>query len=75
MKGRNPITLLAIVALTTLISGCKNETMPEVNEVNCLQENVQRIKDKDIKEEFTGLCLRRVDPRSGGYEPSPKRVW
>ena len=40
--------------------GCdKTVSMPEVNEKNCETENIKKIKDKNTRQEFAGLCLRR----------------
>lgn len=48
----------------------EKQALPEVNHENCKLENIQKITDRHIQEEFSGLCLRRVD-----YKPSPKVDW
>ncbi len=68
--------ILATV-LVALINGCTIEEppantveMPEVNDENCKQENILKIENKEIREKFVGLCLRR-----GDFVPSPKKAW
>ena len=44
--------------------------LPIVNDENCKFENIKKIEDKDIREEFASMCIRR-----GSFKPSPKRSW
>ena len=69
--------------LVSLINGCstddatstntstpKRTELPEVNDENCQDNNILKITDKKIREEFSGLCIRR-----GSFKPSPKIEW
>lgn len=64
--------------LTALMSACSTETpstpntaaIPEVNDENCMTENIKKIEDKEAREAFAGLCIRR-----GSFVASPKKAW
>jgi entry exclusion lipoprotein TrbK len=46
-------------------------TMPEVNNKNCLHENVMKMKPEELRQKFTSLCLRR-----NTIQPSDKpKTW
>ncbi len=68
-----PVVLAALVA--AMVAGCDNKpatsVMPEVNDENCKQENIERIKDPGTQQVFASKCLRR----GGEFKPSPKRAW
>lgn len=73
-----PYIAIAIV-LVAFINGCSNEeaastpaltTTLEVNDENCQLENVKKIENKQAREEFAGLCIRR-----GSFVASPKKSW
>ena len=75
---RIPYMAIATV-LVALIYGCSNDEATstpaqtktlEVNDENCLQENIKKIENKQAREEFAGLCIRR-----GSFVPSPKKSW
>jgi entry exclusion lipoprotein TrbK len=68
--------ILFLVALI-FTTGCDNDksivkqvVMPEINDVNCTQENILKIADKGTKQKFAGLCNRR-----GSYKSSPQSTW
>lgn len=73
MKANKALTVAALVA--ALVAGCDNEpakqAIPEVNDENCKHENIAKIADKGMQQEFSSLCLRR----GGDFKPSPKREW
>ncbi|HEK2843868.1 TPA: entry exclusion lipoprotein TrbK [Proteus mirabilis] len=76
MKLLNMVTkTLIISAFSFLLSGCFEEKMPEVNEINCQPENIKSIKNIDLRNEFAQKCLRRPNPRAGEFKPSPKVEW
>ena len=62
------ITALAATAACSPKPGL--QTMPEVNDENCIHENIQKLTDKAMQQEFAGKCLRR-----GTFTPSPPRKW
>lgn len=70
MKTNHAILLL----VSLLIVGCEKKpetaTMPELNAKNCTPENVEKIEPREIREEFSGMCLR-----AGKFEPSKPKVW
>lgn len=45
--------LFAVAAFTTACS----EQMPEVNDENCTQSNIQQIEDSQAREEFSDQCF------------------
>jgi len=68
---------IAIVLLLTSLAGCEakeSETsekpLPEVNDENCLPENVAKVAPDDAREQFSSLCLRRSN-----FKPSEKKEW
>jgi entry exclusion lipoprotein TrbK len=73
MNTRQAMVLTMLLA--ALISACSpqpsaEEKMAAVNDENCKTENIARIKDKEAREQFGGMCIRR-----GTFKPSPKREW
>lgn len=62
-----PLTMILMLVIFTLSNSCSTETpetknmvvMPEVNEENCLIENIEKIKDKEIKQSFATKCFYR----------------
>lgn len=74
MKGKQ-LFFLALATLTAaLFGGCSPESsqkeMPVVNDENCKQENIAKIEDKDMRQQFTSMCLRRSN-----FRPSPQKGW
>lgn len=69
------LTLVLAATLALMLAGCDSpptpETMPQVNEENCKQENIARIKDLGTQQAFASMCVRR----GGEFKPSPKRGW
>ena len=60
----NKTSVLMLAALVmTLVAGCDNnpvaQAAPEVNDENCLIENIKKIEDKTTRERFAGQCSRR----------------
>ena len=74
MKGKQ-LLFLALAALTAaLFGGCSLESsqkeMPVVNDENCEPENIAKIEDKVMREQFASMCFRRSN-----FRPSPKKGW
>lgn len=71
-------TLILTATLSVLMAGCDNtsekQVMPEVNEENCKPENIDKIKNKKMQQEFGARCFRRVKAGTK-YRPSPPRSW
>lgn len=77
MKANKTLILTATiltVPLAVLMTGCdktsEKQTMPEVNEENCKPENIDKIKNKEMQQEFSSKCFLR-----NNFKPSPKREW
>ena len=74
MHLRKALTLALAAALAVLAAGCDNkpalQAMPEVNDENCKLENVQKIEDKGMQQDFAGKCARR-----GTFKPSEPKKW
>lgn len=63
--------LIAITALAATVACSPKpelQTMPELNDENCIHENIQKLTDKAMQQEFAGKCLRR-----GSFTPSPRK--
>lgn len=75
MKTINAIRFLGAISIVAFLSGCFDEKMPEVNDINCQHGNILKIEDTTMQQEFTSKCLRRGEPRSGKFKASPKREW
>ncbi len=50
------------------VAGC-NSAMPEVNDENCKVENIRKIEDKEMRQEFADRCFMRG---TGTFKPSPE---
>ncbi len=59
MKSVKILPLVATASLAIFLSGCFEEKMPEVNDANCKTENIKKIEDRTIQQEFASKCLRR----------------
>ena len=74
MPLHRTLFLAPAVLAIALLSGCDGksgaDTMPEVNDENCQDANILKIRDKEMRQEFAGKCLRR-----GGFKPSPPHAW
>jgi entry exclusion lipoprotein TrbK len=72
VKRQRPLIVLTLVA--ACVAACApNETkkqLPPVNDENCKTENLQRMQDKEMRQELASLCIRR-----GTFKPSSKREW
>lgn len=70
---RNSAVLLMLVML---LVGCSDDVvdepvaLPEVNDENCQQDNIMKIKDKALRSQFASLCIRR-----GGLVHSTPQSW
>jgi len=53
------VAFLLISSLAALLTGCGKPAMPEVNNANCTDENIMKIEDKAMRQEFAGLCFHR----------------
>jgi entry exclusion lipoprotein TrbK len=65
--------LLSAAALALVMACSPNEPkkqMPAVNDENCKTENLEKMEDKETRQELASLCFRR-----GTFKPSPKREW
>lgn len=65
MKKSKTLQILTVASAAILMSGCFDEAMPEVNDTNCLVENIKKIEDRTMQQEFSSKCLRR-----GGFKES-----
>ncbi len=81
MKTRNTLRLFVAFGIASFMFGCddyeenkmteaKNK-MPEVNDINCLKENVMKINDEETRRKFGTKCALR----GPAYKKSPKVVW
>ncbi len=70
----NHFNRLFLVSILAFLTGCWESDMPEVNEQNCLMENIKKL-DEEIKQEFASKCLRRVNTRAGEFKESPQKEW
>ena len=73
---KKPATI-AIVMLLIVLAGfdskapeVKEKPLPEVNNQNCLPENIAKVTPDDAREQFASLCLHR-----GSFKPSEKKEW
>ena len=66
--------ILTVALSINLMAGCDSkpamQSLPEVNNENCKTENIAKIQDKGMQQEFSGKCLRR-----GTFKPSTPRAW
>lgn len=72
----NRLLVLSLAILFAAVSGgcspdAPKQEMPVVNEENCKAENISKIEDKVMREQFASMCLRR----DSGFKPSVKREW
>lgn len=51
------IVVVAVGAGVSMFSGSA-EQMPEVNEQNCQPEAINKIRDADMRREFSGKCFK-----------------
>lgn len=68
---------IAMVMLLTTLAGCESkepevdeQPLPEVNDQNCLPENIAKVIPDDVRERFASLCLRR-----SSFKPSEIKEW
>lgn len=65
---------LTVLAFVLVVCGCgkktETKTMPELNAENCKPENIEKIEPKEIREQFSDMCLRQ-----GSFQPSKPKVW
>lgn len=74
MKGKSLLLMVLATLIAALFGGCSPESskkeMPIVNDENCKTENIAKIEDKTIREQFASMCFRRSN-----FKPSPKKEW
>ncbi|SBS27231.1 hypothetical protein MAQ5080_00748 [Marinomonas aquimarina] len=56
MKMIKPQYIAGLVAVAAFTTAC-SEKMPDVNEENCTQANIQQIEDGQVREEFSDKCF------------------
>jgi entry exclusion lipoprotein TrbK len=61
---------LALVWMTACSPSETKKELPAVNDVNCKTANLKRMEDKETRQEFASLCIRR-----GTFKAGPKREW
>ncbi|MDR0440938.1 MAG: entry exclusion lipoprotein TrbK [Candidatus Accumulibacter sp.] len=64
---------IAMAMVAILLVGCdKAPTMPEVNAENCNIEKINKIKDKETKQNFAHLCSTRQIAVPKRTRPAPR---
>ena len=70
-------TIIAMVMLYTTLAGCESKEskldekpLPEVNDQNCLPDNIAKLTPDNAREQFASLCLRR-----SSFNASEKKEW
>lgn len=56
MDIKKTTLLIGLMAVATLTTAC-SEQMPKVNDETCKVENIQKIKDQELKEQFSSQCF------------------
>lgn len=54
--------LIPVTTAIILMAGCESEEeteIPEVNDKNCLLENIKKLPNKSTRQELAGECSRR----------------
>lgn len=54
--------LISATIATIVMAGCESEEeteIPEVNDENCLLENIKKLPNKSTRQELAGECSRR----------------
>ena len=76
MKAKSISCLFLVGFTAALLGACTPETttkeVPTVNDENCKPENIAKIEDKTMREQFSADCLRRAP---GGFKASEKKEW
>jgi len=67
---KKSIPMIIATAIMVVLSGCGKPEVPEVNDENCAEENVLKIKDEEVQKKLRGLCMRR-----SRFVPSQERYW
>lgn len=62
--------ILFIIATAYADDKAKATTLPVVNDINCKIENIKKIENKEARQAFAGLCIRR-----GEFVKSQPKVW
>ncbi|MBU0801488.1 MAG: entry exclusion lipoprotein TrbK [Alphaproteobacteria bacterium] len=66
--------IIILLLLTLVLVACEKKpatiTMPELNAENCKPDNVEKIEPREIREQFSSMCLR-----AGEFEPSKPKEW
>lgn len=66
MKTAKVVQILISASAMSLLFGCSEPEMPEVNDTNCKLENIKKLENRAMQQEFSSKCLRR----SGGFRES-----
>jgi entry exclusion lipoprotein TrbK len=66
---------IMIASLLVVLVGCESKgsevsELPEVNDENCLHENMKKMTPGETRNEFASLCLRRFN-----FKPSERKEW
>lgn len=56
------VLVVVVVGAGVSIFGSSNEQLPVVNEQNCQPEAISKIRDSDMRREFSGKCFWRGAP-------------
>lgn len=76
MKTSKTIPMIVAAALAATLAGCGKPAMPEVNDANCTLDNIKKIEDQAVRQQFAHLCaVRPTDPKAGEFKPSKPRNW
>ncbi|MBY0239868.1 MAG: entry exclusion lipoprotein TrbK [Burkholderiaceae bacterium] len=74
MSPRTGLCVATMVLICICCPGCSDpaaeESLPAVNDENCTDANVARIRDQKAREKFSTLCAFRST-----YKPSQPRTW
>jgi len=64
------LLLLSLAGCESRESEVSEKQLPEVNDENCLPENIAKVTPDNAREQFASLCLRRSN-----FKPSEKKEW
>lgn len=59
------VLAVLVLAAGLFLSGCAEETVPEINDENCgevgMKKNLAKLKNKEIRDEFLQRCIYRPE--------------
>lgn len=70
MKTNYMILLVVTLFFVACEKKPETKTMPKLNAENCKPDNVEKIEPREIREQFSSMCLR-----AGTFEPGKPKVW